>query len=220
MTRTLTISLGAVVFLAGCPPIDDPVCTDEARASVSVSVVDDAGTFLSDATVVFSVDGGADEPCELVGDTSFVCGWERAGEIVVKASKAGLMGDNETVVVEMDADGCHVVGQAIEILLEDECDDPPPAMLVTVFQPDGVTPAVGEAVLWGIQNADMAPQPCDEEASGVWACAYGHSGALEVYVEPAEGDPYQGVLQNVDVAEGVCGPDTEEVSITLQYLPD
>jgi hypothetical protein len=67
----------------------------------------------------------------------------------------------------------------------------------------------------------MAPQPCAEDGTGgVWACAYGVFGALELYVTPAAADPYQDAYQAVAVAEGECGPVTVDQTVTLQYLPD
>lgn len=217
-TRTLAIGLGAVMFLAGCPPIEQ-ACDTMAVASVNVTVVDEAGADVPDATVVFSVDGGADQPCDDFGDT-WACGFEIAGEITVKASAPGLMGDAKTVTIVMEDDGCHVAAQAVTLTLLDECDDPPPAMMVTVLDPDG-SAAEGEAVSWGRQGSDAAPQACAEDGSaGVWACGYGASGDLELYVTPAETDPYQGHFEELTVAEGECGPETVFKTVTLQYLPD
>ena len=119
-TQSVCVGLGCLVFLAGCPP-EELVCTDLAAVSVTVTVVDAAGAVVPDASVTFAANGGASQPCDAsFEEGSFVCGYEVAGEIVVTASAPGRVDDSETVVVEMDDVGCHVVGQSVSLMLVDE----------------------------------------------------------------------------------------------------
>lgn len=121
----------ALALLAGCLfPVGDedaapPVaCTAEARASVSVTVADAAGAPLGGAVVTWQVDGGPPQPADCVdfepgpgGCARFVAGWEVPGTIRVAAAKPGFRAAAATVVVEMDAAGCHVVGREVELRL-------------------------------------------------------------------------------------------------------
>lgn len=102
--------------LLGCG--DEAVgCTMEARSSVTVKLVDGTGAPVTDATVTFSVEGGAAEACEnLLMDGSYTCGYERSGAITVTATKGADM-KTQTVTVTMTDDGCHVVGQSITLTL-------------------------------------------------------------------------------------------------------
>jgi hypothetical protein len=103
--------------LAGCLP--EPIaCTQEARASVQVTVVDENGAVIPDATVVMQAAGRAEEPCESFGDASvFVCGFEISGPIAVRAEAPGRTPVERTVVVGETEDGCHVVTEQITIEL-------------------------------------------------------------------------------------------------------
>jgi hypothetical protein len=124
MQTRLGISLAFVVFssfaLLGCGSDtdgDDIGCTLEARSSVTVKVVDAIGTVVTDATVTFSIGGGAAENCEVFPDgLSYVCGYERDGNFTITATK-GMDTKTATVTVNKTADGCHVEGQSITITL-------------------------------------------------------------------------------------------------------
>lgn len=107
-------------------------CDDAAYASVIVNIVDAAGLPKSGVNVTWSLSDGAppmsaqclDESC-----TSFVAGWETAGDLMIYAE---LHEDTEdpccwldaytstTVTVPMSADGCHVDTQEITLMMDPE----------------------------------------------------------------------------------------------------
>ena len=104
------------LLLGACAPII--ACTEIAMSSVSVHVEDPDGLAIDDATLTFDSDDLTEEPCQSMGGGDYVCGYEIAGEITVDASHDGYVPASETLTIEMDADGCHVVGQQITIVLE------------------------------------------------------------------------------------------------------
>ncbi len=115
--RLIALSALSLVALAasGCPT--GVVCTEEARASVQVTVVDAAGTDLNDADVSFSVDGGGTfDACDDVDTGAWVCGWEVDGAITIRAEAVGFITDEQTVTVASDE--CHVIGQTLQITLD------------------------------------------------------------------------------------------------------
>ena len=116
LARSLVLSALALAALAGCPTGE--VCTDIAVASVTVRLQDAAGVDLSDADVSFSTDGGGTfTPCDDAIVGQWVCGWELAGAITVRAEAVGYVTAEETVTVE--ADSCHVLGEDLELTLEE-----------------------------------------------------------------------------------------------------
>jgi hypothetical protein len=96
-------------------------CTEEARSSVSLSLVSGGAPIPMSANPVaeFSVDAGASfTACEAVFDAAnaeFVCGYEVAGTFLIRASADGFAPGETEVVVE--ADECHVIGQVVELEL-------------------------------------------------------------------------------------------------------
>lgn len=112
------LSLTALVTLAasGCPTEVD--CTTEARASVQVTLVDDADVDITEADVSYSTDGGGTfTDCEEVIASQWVCGWEVSGEIVIRAEAVGYLTGEQTVSV--GSDECHVIGMDVEMTLEE-----------------------------------------------------------------------------------------------------
>jgi hypothetical protein len=202
----------AFAGLAGCGP-EAVTCDEYAAASVTVTVIDSYGGGVAGPVVTWTSDGSAAEPCEPIGNT-FACGWEVAGDITVTASARGYDTVEQTVTVGMTDDECHVEGQLVTLTLNSVCDDPPPAMIVTVLTPDD-EPAEGESVSFGRAGADAAPQACDEQSDGTWACGYGATGDLELYVQPASTDPFAAYFDTLTVNAGVCGPDTAFVTVNL-----
>jgi len=116
-TSTL-LPFGLLVIAAGCPAIKGPPapfpdCTDDALlASISLTVVDNAGSPIPDPVATFSVDGGEEQDCEDFGDGSLQCGLEEAGEFAVSIRADGYSDDVFTQSVETDA--CHVLTEHIE----------------------------------------------------------------------------------------------------------
>lgn len=149
-TRTLS-SLGlltALSALSGCifviekdgpgtRPIDSGwddtgwvACTEMAAASVVVSVVDPAGAPVRATSVTWShgdTDVANQAECMDEMCSSWVAGWEVAGDITVNATlhedtpdPCCWISDSavQTVHVPMTADGCHVVTQSVTLVLD------------------------------------------------------------------------------------------------------
>lgn len=89
-------------------------CTLEARSSVSITVVDEAGEIIDDATVTFAVDQEERGACERIGDT-WACGWEEEGYFLIEATAPGY--GTTVTVVEVGGDECHVATEEIELVL-------------------------------------------------------------------------------------------------------
>ncbi|MBM7112571.1 hypothetical protein [Archangium primigenium] len=118
--------LGAGVGVSACGgkgAVAMRPCTLEARASVSVQVVDTKGQAQPDARVRFTLDGGAEQqaPCNGGGEgdcASWVTNYETAGAYVVTATSAdGQRSAQERVTVGRDE--CHVQGQTLTLVLPD-----------------------------------------------------------------------------------------------------
>ncbi len=118
MRTLLLAAVSAIVALQGGCPIGEIACTDLAAFSVTATIEDEAGAAVDDATVVFSADGGDEKPCDHLADGQYACGTEVEGSIVVTARKALFIdAESSAVDVAKDADGCHVVGEAVTLTL-------------------------------------------------------------------------------------------------------
>lgn len=129
LKRSLFVLVASSLLLSACGGDTDDTgssggvaCTTEARASVQVTVVDVMGVAVLDATVTFSVDGGAEEDAECVrtaaagGCEEWVAGFEQAGAFVVRAESAdGAAKDEESVKVTKGE--CHVTTQTVTLTL-------------------------------------------------------------------------------------------------------
>ncbi len=97
-------------------------CDDSANASVVVAVSSADGGNLQGLTVEYSVDGGGFDDCEAMGDTggvsqsSFLCGWEEAGDIEVRATANGYSAASD--VVKVKSGRCHVNGEQVDLVLQ------------------------------------------------------------------------------------------------------
>ncbi|OGQ20731.1 MAG: hypothetical protein A2138_23080 [Deltaproteobacteria bacterium RBG_16_71_12] len=103
--------------LSGCFDFGT-ACTEEARASVQVTLLDDLGNFPNGVSVTMQQQGQDEEPCSDFGTGGqVVCGYEVEGEITVRASAPGYGPAEETVVVGRTDDGCHVVTEQVTLVL-------------------------------------------------------------------------------------------------------
>jgi hypothetical protein len=121
MRAWLLLFATAVPLLAACGEPELTACTTEARASVSVHVVDAQGEAVTDAKVTFTRDGGASQPAECVypageGCESWVTAWERTGHFVVRAESADGTKHDEAAV-DVTEDDCHVQGKTLTLTL-------------------------------------------------------------------------------------------------------
>lgn len=73
------------------------------------------GVAVHDATVSFSVDGGAPTECQnLNADIGYVCGDEISGHFVITAVRGAA---TASVTVDVDRDSCHVLSEKVTIKL-------------------------------------------------------------------------------------------------------
>jgi hypothetical protein len=118
MIKTLMAITLSAQGLVACLP--GPVaCTDEARASVQVTVVDNNGDAPTNAAVTFQPANGQEAPCDSSGEASneFTCGFEVSGDITIRATADGLQPAQQVVTVGETADGCHVETEQVTITL-------------------------------------------------------------------------------------------------------
>lgn len=121
MLKTIALTLAllttVVMALPACLEFGT-ACTEEARASVQVTLVDDLGNFPNGVSVTMQQEGGDQLPCSDFGTGGeVVCGYELEGEITVRASAPGYGPAEETVVVGRTEDGCHVVTEQVTLVL-------------------------------------------------------------------------------------------------------
>ena len=110
---TLLLSSSFALSLAGCTV--ESACTEEARSSVTVEVVDASGAPVLDATVTYSVGGAAAKACEnTLMNGSYVCGYEETGDFTITVTRGA---ETKTQTLTVTADECHVIGKNIQIKL-------------------------------------------------------------------------------------------------------
>jgi hypothetical protein len=89
---------------------DGVVCTDDFRLSVLVTVLD-GETVVDDATVEFSVDGDAQQPCDNL-EGQYACGGEQAGDFLITATRGDQSG---SVALRVTEDECHVITEEVTL---------------------------------------------------------------------------------------------------------
>lgn len=104
------ILFALAISLTACQQVEE-ACTDDARSSVSVEVVNDAGEDILDAVVQFDSGSGL-EDCQGY-DGVFACGTEIDGEIDIIASAPGY--EDQTVTVTVESDECHVITKDLRV---------------------------------------------------------------------------------------------------------
>jgi hypothetical protein len=90
---------------------DGVVCTDDFRLSVLVTVLD-GETVVDDATVAFSVDGDAQQPCDNLEEGRYACGGEQAGDFLITATRGDQSG---SIALTVTADECHVITEEVTL---------------------------------------------------------------------------------------------------------
>ena len=122
-TRPLVV-FTSLLALAGCLPADAPTaCTDIAIASVIVDVSTADG---ADAAFEVAYRTAADDlaPCDDFGDPGqYVCGYEIVGEVEIEVGAPGYAPQTHTVSVAATEDGCHVVTETLDVVLEPTADE-------------------------------------------------------------------------------------------------
>jgi hypothetical protein len=120
MVRTLLLTpLIALAALCSACELPGTACTDEARASVQVTPVDDLGNFPNGVSVTMQPAGDDEQPCsDFAGTTGdVVCGYEIEGDITVRASAPGYGPTEQTVTVGRTDDGCRVQTEHVTLTL-------------------------------------------------------------------------------------------------------
>ena len=92
------------------------VCTDEAVTSVLLTLEDDGGGAVSDATVSYSVDGSATAPCDEGSQGTYFCGAEQLGCFRITVAADGFDPVDAEIVVD-DSDECHVLTEELTLFL-------------------------------------------------------------------------------------------------------
>jgi hypothetical protein len=190
-------------------------CDNSALVSVSVQLRSSDALVIEEPWVRYTAEG-AEEPtaCDLTHST-WLCGWEVAGQILIEAGGLCYGSVSQTVTVEQGE--CHVINQDLELLLDpvDCTAEEIPAVYVTVMGEGSVTieePTVGYVPA----DQDWTDyEPCEAYDQG-WACGWGWTGLIDLEVDADGWQPWTG---QVDVAEDCCGPVTEQVDVVLPEDP-
>ena len=110
----------SLAFGTACQP--EIYCTEEARSSVQVTVVDESGNASLAATVRYQLNGGdwANADCVVsaeAGCEEWVTGYEQPGTYNIEASSEGYQTATATVEVLETEDGCHVDTEQVVLTL-------------------------------------------------------------------------------------------------------
>ena len=212
------VSPGCVLEVEDPP---EPGCTDEARAGLTITVVDAWNGRIPIPATITLTDGNYTEtvgPDTIGGEPGlYAAAWERPGVYDIQVSSPGY--DLVTVQdVEVRADECHVITEQLEVPLQPLL--PPPCTpsvepgLVVVIK-DALTgePIAAEVVLRDevLGGNDPGSIP------GTYAGAFERPG---VYTITIRGEGYSTVmLEMVEVTADECHVNTEQITIALQPIP-
>jgi len=110
-SNALALALALAVPLSAC--VEQP-CDEIFIPALSVSVVDDQGDPVEEATVTFVLDGDASGDCIEDGVGVYVCGSE-GGDYVISVEAEGF--EDASTMVTVEADACHPQTEDPEIVL-------------------------------------------------------------------------------------------------------
>lgn len=210
-----------LVFIAFVACEGPTPCTEEAIASVSVTVVDAAaGTTLPSAFVSYTLDGGAAQTCDALGEGAFACGWEQAGDFAIDVSYPGYASERRLVSVEPGT--CHVAGEALTVALNPEnlCLDDAmrPSLIV---RPLGVGwseegwPLPDAIVTYAVDDGPW--QACEPFGEAAWSCGWEQTGHFFWRVEAEGYGPAEGELDIGRTPDG-CHVQMQEIEPRLDCL--
>lgn len=208
----------ALLSLFACAT-EGQVCTDLYAYSTTLTVTSSSGEALTGVSGTYTVDGGEERPCEGSGDSGGLwCGGEEAGHFVITVTADGHDAATVEADVVMDDVGCHVVGEALTVVLEpsavDCTDEERPSVVVTLVSDAGGSLSNAWAE-WNDPAADMAPQPCDAtETPEVFRCGWERAGDFEV-MAGADYHTTETWTGTVSLTADECHVETESVEITL-----
>lgn len=195
------------------------MCTDLYAYSTTSTVTSSSGETLTGVAGTYTVDGGPEQDCQpWIDGSDLVCGGETTGHFVITITADGHDPMTQEVDVEMDDVGCHVVGQALDFVLEPtvvDCTDVElPSVVVTLVADDGAE-MTNAWVRWTDPNTDMAPQPCDPSGTAnVWHCGWERAGdfAIGAGADYYSGGSWEGT---VGLTADECHVDTQHVELEL-----
>ncbi len=210
MRATGWVLCGLALLVQGCP--DDGLdCTAIAAVSVSVTVLDDAGLAV-DALVSYETGGEAPVACEHIAGV-YLCGYEVAGEILIRVEAEGYQDHEETVTVTEDE--CHVQGQNIEVTLQpvDCTDEEVPSVIAYVV--DAAGDNIADAAVEYVPQDELwtAPEPCEPFGQdGGFVCGYEYDGFIDLW---AEAPGFESEYEAIEVDADECHVITEEHTFVL-----
>ncbi len=202
--------------LLACTTENPIVCTELFAFSVSATVASASGAELSEVTGTYTVDGGAETPCQDFSGGQLVCGGEEAGHFVITVTAVGH--EPQTQEVDVAADECHVISESLEFVLEPSActEEELPAVWVKVVDDAGNKLTAAE-VAWFDPTIDMHPAPCDPMLEDGWGCAPEHIGEITVGATLDGYAPEDASVTTALAADG-CHVDTEEVTLVLSAM--
>lgn len=200
-----------LLLFAGCPAPEVADCDASAAVSVSVEVEGP-----EDPTVTYEHEG-VEAACQSWPDGTWACGYEVAGEILVRAEADGWEPAEATVVVEQGE--CHVVGESVTLTMSHVActEEERPSVVVTVAGSGGET-LTGVEVTYAPADAAVEPSACDPYGDA-WACGWEEAGDLVVQAV-ADGHAGESVTVTVPETADGCHVETQEVDFLLEWLPD
>jgi hypothetical protein len=211
MREMLAVAVGVVVLGVACTKEVEFACTDQAEASVVLTLLDEAGLPVEGAAVTYQEAGGDPEPCGEDSGGVWVCGMEVSGLLTLAVEAPGYQ--PQTVDVDVGADECHVITEALTVVLAAECtEELVPAVVVTVVDEAGAG-VESALVTWGLAGYDMMPVECEQVDSNVWSCAEEQLGEVELSISDA--GAFEDYFALIDVAHDGCHPITVDHEAVL-----
>jgi hypothetical protein len=210
--RPLALLL-SVLCLTGC---EEPTgCDTMAAVSVSVTLLDESGSLISNAEMTYSVDGGDEVACDELGSGEYSCGYEVDGTLTIRTRAMGFTDDE--FEVEVAADECHVIGvQETRTLESVGCTQEVIAGVLVNVTDSQLAEVTDATVEW--EALDAGRQACTHEGGNQWSCAEDTAGEITLSIEDA--GPYELFEQVVIVDHDGCHPITETLDAVLNYLAD
>lgn len=240
MGRLLSSLSPWILFISSCsaPPADDgsptpAVCNPDepGRSSVSITVSDNDGALLPGATVSFSVDGGDFKAATCADDSAlescskFNAGFELAGAFVVRTEKTGYESAEQSVTVDMTADGCHVQTQALSFSLSSvvaQCSGDPQPSVILAIASEGGKPLSGATVSYRVNGGEEQQATCADgsapESCTSFTAGQELTGTFAIKAELAEYQPAELEVVVGSNPDG-CHVATQEVQLALLEAP-
>lgn len=186
-------------------------CDAMAVASVMVRVASADGTEIIGADV--SIVG--EEACESHdGGSTFVCGWERSGDLTIRADAIGYSEAEQDVFVPQGQ--CHVETQQIVITLDEVICPPVVVYGVEVETVDTDGESIEAEVAWlPMGGMHTSPMAC-EDWGGSYGCAENEGGEIEIWATSREHGSF---YQVVDVPMDDCGPVPQRITAVVDRDP-